>query len=65
MKDISLRQFGEEEILDEPTPLVSGDIKIRALGWQKDGTKPLWRIEQSAPLPFELLSVITELKVNE
>ncbi|MBK9584403.1 MAG: hypothetical protein KA099_03045 [Alphaproteobacteria bacterium] len=65
LKDISLRQFGEEEILDEPTPLVSGDIKIRALGWQKDGTKPLWRIEQSAPLPFELLSVITELKVNE
>lgn len=65
LKDITLRQIGEDEILDSPAPLVSGDIAVRALGWQKDGTKPLWRIEQSAPLPFELLSVATELKVNE
>lgn len=65
LKDITLRQIGEDEILDGPAPLVSGDIAVRALGWQKDGTKPLWRIEQSAPLPFELLSVTTELKVNE
>lgn len=65
LKDITLRQIGEDEILDGPAPLVSGEIAVRALGWQKDGTKPLWRIEQSAPLPFELLSVTTELKVNE
>ncbi|HRQ60222.1 MAG TPA: hypothetical protein PLO23_01710 [Alphaproteobacteria bacterium] len=65
LTDISLRQIGEEEILDEPPPLVSGDIKVRALGWQNDATKPLWRIEQSTPLPFTLLSVSTELKIND
>lgn len=65
LRDVPLRQLGEEEILDEPLPLVSGDIKVRALGWQKSATTPLWRIEQDVPLPFTLLSVITELKVND
>ena len=65
LHDIALRQLGEEEILDEPPPLVSGDIRVRALGWQDDATAPLWRIEQDVPLPFTLLSVTTELKVND
>ncbi|MCB9988634.1 MAG: hypothetical protein H6868_04770 [Rhodospirillales bacterium] len=65
LKDISLRQLGEDEILDAPAPLTSGDIRVKALGWQADGTIPLWRIEQQAPLPFTLLSVTTELKVND
>ena len=63
--DTPLRQLGEVEILDEPPPLVSGDIRVRALGWQRDATAPLWRIEQDVPLPFTLLSVTTELKVND
>ena len=65
LNDITLRQFGEDDILDEPVPLTSGDIRIRSIGWQKDGTQPLWRIEQDAPLPFELLSVTSEIKVND
>ena len=65
LHDIALRQIGEDPILDAPLPLVSGDIRVRALGWQADGQKPLWRIEQSAPLPFTLLSVTTQLKVND
>ena len=65
LNDIALRQMGDEEILDEPPPLVSGDIRVRALGWQINGTTPLWRIEQDVPLPFTLLSVTTELKVND
>ena len=64
LKDIALRQF-EDPILDEPPPLVSRDVKVRALGWQPDGSRPLWLIEQSVPLPFTLLSVTTELKVND
>jgi hypothetical protein len=64
-KDVALRQFGEDAILDAPAPLVSADISVRALGWQIDGTRPLWRISQSVPLPFTLLSVTTELKVND
>ena len=27
--------------------------------------RPLWRIEQSAALPFTLLSVMTEVKLND
>ncbi len=65
LKDISLRQLGEDPVLDAPAPLTSGDIHVKALGWQADGMDPLWRIEQQAPLPFTLLSVTTELKVND
>lgn len=65
LKDISLLQIGEEANPGEPPPLVSGDIKVRALGWQSDRTRGLWRIEQSAPLPFTLLSVNAEIKVND
>ncbi|NCC21919.1 MAG: hypothetical protein EOM26_05575 [Alphaproteobacteria bacterium] len=64
LRDIALKQFGEDEVLAAP-PLVSGDIRVRAFGWREDGTKPLWRIEQDTPLPFTLLSVSAELKVND
>jgi hypothetical protein len=63
-KDISLKQFGKDEMLDTPNPKVSGDIEVRGLGWQNGGTSPLWEIEQSAPLPFTLLMVATEIKIN-
>lgn len=58
-RDIPLRKPGED------IPRVSRDIKIRALGWQPRSDVPLWRIEQGAPLPFTILSVTTELKVND
>lgn len=62
--DAILHQFGSE-VLDDPPPLISGNVRIRAFGWQPDGEKPLWQVEQSAPQPFTLLSVTTELKVND
>jgi len=65
LKDITLKDIGDDEILDAPPPSVSGDIRVRALGWQADGTDPLWKIEQSTPLPFTLLSVSTEMKIND
>ncbi|MGH1455818.1 MAG: hypothetical protein ACRBDI_03465 [Alphaproteobacteria bacterium] len=64
LKDISLSGF-DDGVLDVPNPSVSGDIRVRALGWQKSGVEPLWRIEQDAPLPFTLLSVTSEIKVND
>ena len=64
-KDVSLRQIGEEEILNAPPPFVSGDIGVRALGNSKDLSDPLWKIEQLAPLPFTLLSVMTEIVIND
>lgn len=65
LKDISLRQLGEEEILDAPPPLTSGDIHVRSYGWKSELSDPLWRIEQSVPLPFTLLSVMTEININD
>ena len=65
LKDISLKQLGQDEILDVPNPLLSGDIEVRGLGWQESGTSPLWEIEQSLPLPFTLLMVSSEIKVND
>ena len=46
----------------EPTPF-SGDQILRALGWRRGPDVPPWRIEQSRPLPFTLLSATTEIKV--
>ncbi len=62
---IPLRDFDETPILDAPIAPVSQDIIVKAFGWSKDQTRPLWRIEQDTPLPFTLLSVTTELKVND
>lgn len=65
LRDIPLRQFGIDVILDEAPPPVSRDVRVHALGWQNDTSRPLWRIEHDMPLPFTLLSVTTELKVND
>lgn len=65
LRDIPLRQFGIDVILDEAPPRVSRDVRVHALGWQNDTAKPLWRIEHDMPLPFTLLSVTTELKIND
>ncbi len=65
LNDVALRDFDETPILDAPLPLISGDVNVRALGWQAQGTQALWRIEQSIPLPFTLLSVSSEIKVND
>tara|TARA_R110002124_G_scaffold287365_1_gene474118 strand:- start:50050 stop:51948 length:1899 start_codon:yes stop_codon:yes gene_type:complete len=65
LQDVPLKQMGDESVLGTPPPIVSADIRMRALGWARDLTKPLWRIEQSDPRPFTLLSVISEIKVND
>ncbi|OIN86850.1 MAG: hypothetical protein AUJ12_04370 [Alphaproteobacteria bacterium CG1_02_46_17] len=64
LKDITLRQLGEEDILDAPVPLVSGDIRVQAFGWSNDPSRPLWRIEQSVPVPFSLLAVHITVMAN-
>jgi hypothetical protein len=52
-------------LLDAPVAPFSGDKSVRALGWRPAGVEPLWRIAGDAPLAFTLLSVTTELKVND
>ncbi|HYH18036.1 MAG TPA: hypothetical protein VD995_05405 [Azospirillum sp.] len=62
--DLPLHRFGPQPA-DGTPPRVSGDRRLRALGWRRDIDTPLWRIEQDAPLPFTLLSVTMELKVSD
>jgi hypothetical protein len=65
LTDFPLRRLGGQALGDGAPPRVSGLRRLRSLGWARDQTQPLWRVEQSAPLPFTLLSVTTELKVND
>lgn len=64
MNDIPLRETNEVT-LGSPPPSITGDIRVKSIGWQPKLTSPLWKIEQDTPLPFTLLSVITEIKVND
>lgn len=64
LRDIALRETGDN-LLDTPPPAISGDVRVRALGWQESGDRPLWRIEQDLPLGFALLAAITQIKVND
>ncbi|CAO3412919.1 hypothetical protein [Azospirillum doebereinerae] len=64
LQDLPLHRLGPQPA--DGVPLrVSGDRRIRALGWRRDIDVPLWRIEQDAPLPFTLLSVTMDMKVND
>ncbi|MEO0391676.1 MAG: hypothetical protein AAF213_00360 [Pseudomonadota bacterium] len=64
LRDVPLRELENGEVLGQIPPPVTGDIRVRAHGWRRDLSQPPWRIEQAAPLPFTLLAVSLELKVN-
>lgn len=61
LKSITLPNAGSLS----PPPLFSGDVKVRGYGWTKDMHKGTWRIVQSDPLAFEMLSLVTEYKIND
>ncbi|MCT4574741.1 MAG: hypothetical protein N4A43_00610 [Alphaproteobacteria bacterium] len=62
IKDIPLR---DSFSLNSAPQSFSGDIKVKSFGWKKDATTPLWRIEQSTPFNFTLLSATTQIKIND
>lgn len=64
-QDVPLKKFNEDQILNAAPPIVSDDIKVRGYGWQQNGTDSFWKIEQTVPYPFTLLSVAAEIKVND
>lgn len=61
-RDLLFFSPGTGPINPDPTPF-TGDQILRALGWRRGPDLPSWRIEQSTPLPFTLLSATTEIKV--
>ncbi|WP_366658492.1 hypothetical protein [Fodinicurvata sp. EGI_FJ10296] len=65
VRDVPLRRMGAGTGFDAPPSLFTGDRTVRHLGWRRRATEAHWRIEQDTPLPFALLSVTTELKVND
>jgi hypothetical protein len=65
LKDVPLRRLGHNTVFDAPPPTVSGDVTLRAFGWHRDSSQPLWRIAQDRPLPCTILSVTMQLKVND
>jgi hypothetical protein len=63
-EDVPFRRLGAEQRLDLPAQPFSGDKRVRVMGWREGGMNSLWRIEQDVPLPFTLLSVLTEFSIN-
>lgn len=61
---VPFKRFGGS-VLDNAPPAFTGDKTVRAIGWHRPGVEPLWRIEQGEPLPFHLLSITTEVSVND
>ena len=51
-------------LLDAAPPRFTGDVRVRALGWQRDASISLWRISDATPLPMTLLSVTTETRIT-
>ena len=41
------------------------DIIVRGLGWKRNPTIPLWMIQGNQPLPFQLVSVTSDIKIGE
>ncbi len=63
--EVPFKQLGVAGVLDSPIQPFTGDKTVRALGWTRSGVEPLWRIEQDTPLPCTILSVHTEIMVND
>ena len=59
-QQIAFRKLGLE-VLDQPSPLYTGDIDWNVLGWNNTET----RIEQPQPLPIHILAVVRTLTVND
>lgn len=64
-RDVPFRRLGGEGTLDGAAPVFSGDRSLRALGWHDTAGRPLWRVSQDTPLPCTILSVNTQVKVND
>jgi len=62
--EVPFRRFGPDT-LDLPPPAFTGDKTVRAFGWRRGGTAPLWRIAQDTPLPFTLLSVASLIGADD
>lgn len=63
--EVPLRRATGPALASTPAPAFTGDRRLTTLGWSASKAAPPWRIAEDRPLPFTLLSVTHELKVNE
>ncbi len=61
---VTFRRLGTA-LLDAAPPAFTGDVRLRAIGWQRDALAPLWRIADDTPLPMTLLFVTTETRITD
>jgi hypothetical protein len=64
-RPIPFWRLGGDIVLDQAPQPFTGDVKIRALGWKRNSTEPLWAVRQSDPLASTVLCVTTETKVSD
>ena len=55
--------FGPQLLRSGPGP--GGDVAVRAYGWRRGMNAVPWRVVQDDPLPLTLLSVTTDIRVND
>ncbi|OYQ36989.1 hypothetical protein CHU95_03110 [Niveispirillum lacus] len=63
--EVPLRRATGPALAMAPAPGFTGDRRLTATGWQTSRAGPPWRIAEERPLPFTLLSVTHEMKVND
>lgn len=59
-EQVPFRTFGLE-VLNQPSPLYTGDIDWHLIGWDNLETM----IEQTQPLPIHVLAIVRDLTVND
>jgi hypothetical protein len=64
VQQVPFRRLGTP-LLDAPPGSFTGDVRLKALGWRRDASVPLWRIRDDTPLPMTLLSVTTEMRTTD
>jgi hypothetical protein len=64
VQPVPFRRLGTP-LLGAAPALFTGDVRLRAVGWQRDARTPLWRIADDTPLPMTLLSVTTEMRMTD
>ena len=62
--EVPLRTISAETKFDEPLKIFSGDIELKAIGWNKSINTPLWSIKSDIPVAFTLLSTYLKVKTK-
>lgn len=62
---VPFQRLGDGLALGQAANPFTGEVKLRAVGWRRNSTEPLWALRQNDPLPMTVLSVTTETKASE